>query len=318
MSSPSSINRTSFNPSELIVPLSAESAKESFVVEGPYGTGKSTFLGSVAKVVGAERTLLVATHARELNSWLYKELSIPYLLIEDTDWKPSLGSYVATGFGKLLQTIEWLREEDDQYDAVLVDSGTEMSEQAWHLALAPHGVTSPSEMDGQSRWGPYETLDTLMDQGIKGLVSLTRVAKRPKHIGISWHVQPPKDDTVDVVTKVKKESADHAGKGIEYEGDVLPMVRGRFRRRVGQHFGAVIFTDIQIKYIEGKGMEPLYRLQVRPNQERHTKLPGPLPSVSYIPNDFRAFLSLLSGEIPPGATETASAAPSIRRKLSRK
>ena len=305
-----------FDP-KLIVPVGVGSDRTSAVVAGPHGTGKSTFLGSAAKVVGPEHTLLVATHSREVDSWLYKQLGIPHVLVEDTNWKPATRQYMADGYRRFLDTVEWLREEDDQYDVILVDSGTELGESAWHAALAPNAVGSPSEMDGQSRWLPYETLDNLLDQGIKGLVSLTKIAKRPKHVLVSWHVQPPKDDNFDPNTRTKKESADHASKGVEYEGDVLPMVRGRFRRRVGAQFASMLYTNI--RYTPGtNGLRPEYRLQVLPNPERATKVPGPLPNVSYIPNDFGAFLALLRGEyVAEGNTVETPAASSLRGKLSR-
>jgi len=300
-----------FDPSaSVIVPGEVGTARRAFVVAGPPGTGKSTLLGSMAKTLGPERCLLLATLPREVESWLYEQYRVPHILFEDTEWTPALigpggevlnvGSYRATAFKNFLDTIDWLRE-DELYDGIMVDSGTELGEAAWRLALSASSVGSPSEIEGKSRWLPYETLDSNLDRAIKGLVSLTQTAKRPKHVGISWHVQPPKDDQeVSVGTdKMKKKSADNAGEGVEYEGKVLPMVRGRFRRRLAGQVPTIVYTDVKVEYETGgmsmanRGLKVEYRLQVRPDMERHSKIPGPLPTVQYIPNDFAALLKLL-------------------------
>jgi len=274
----------------------AASEYVAYVIEGPQGTGKSTLCGSMAEYVGPEKTLLIATLAKEIESWKYKQLTIPNVLIEDKDWAPSLKTFVANGFPEFRKLVRWLREEDEQFEAVILDSGTELAEMAWHAALAPHGVGTPADMDGKSRWLPYETLANLLDEGIKDLISLTQVAKKRKHVAVTWHIQAPKDDTSD--GGVKKESADHAAKGVEYEGDVLPMIRGSYRRKLGAQFPTVVYTDMQIKANMGlsataKSFDVQYMLQVRPDNERHTKLSGPLPPMQFIPNDFKALLGLI-------------------------
>jgi hypothetical protein len=266
------------------------------VVEGPQGTGKSTLCGQLAEYVGPAKTLLIATLAKETESWKYKETKVPYVLIEDLGWAPALGKFDATGFDEFRRLVRWLREEDETYEAVILDSGTELGEMAWHAALAPHGVGSPAQMDGQSRWLPYETLNNNLDQGIKELLSLRETAKKPKHVMVTWHIQPPKEDSQQGgVTKV---SSDHAAKGIEYEGNVLPDVRGKYRRKLGSQFPTVVYTDLQTKAQMGlstsaKGYDVQYMLQVRPDNDRHTKLSGPLPEMQYIPNDFKELLKLI-------------------------
>ncbi len=266
------------------------------VVEGPQGTGKSTLCGQLAEYVGPEKTLLIATLAKEIESWKYKETKVPYVLIEDSNWAPGLGKYEATGFDEFRRLVRWLREEDEQFEAVILDSGTELGEMAWHASLAPHRIGSPAELDGQNRWLPYETLNNNLDQAIKELLSLREVAKKPKHVMVTWHIQPPKDDTTQQgVTKI---SSDHAAKGIEYEGNVLPEVRGKYRRKLGSQFPTVVYTDLQTKAEMGlsataKGYTVSYMLQVRPDNDRHTKLSGPLPEMQYIPNDFKELLKLI-------------------------
>lgn len=294
----------------------------SFVVAGPYGTGKSTLLGSMAKY---GKTLVVATLAREANSWLYRSLNTDTILLEDRDWQPENGKYEATAFTRFMRLMEELLQ-DEQYDNIAVDSGTELAEAAWHASLAAQGkVASPAEMaDKQSRWLPYDSLDNKLDQAVKAMTALISVdcAKRPKNIGISWHTQPPKDDSV--IGGDTKKSADHKGEGVEYEGSVLPMVRGKFRRRLGGLVDAFLFSDISIKpqmgglSVTNRGMDILYRVQVRPDLDRHTKLPGPLPAVSYIENDFGQLLKLIeeSYQATAVASDSVPARPAspLRRK----
>jgi hypothetical protein len=178
----------------------------------------------------------------------------------------------------------------------------------------------------KSRFQPYETLDIYLDQAMKKLQALTKTAKRPKHVLIAWHVQPPKDDTTEKVgaDRIRKSSADNAGKGVEYEGDVLPMVRGRFRRRVASQVDAMLYTEVQFKAPQGAsraGMDVRYMIQVRPNPERHSKFPGPLPPSTYMDvthpaNGFQMFLDLTEGKTsgPAAPVEVPPAARSLSRK----
>jgi hypothetical protein len=296
-----------FDPMKLLMSHSPADQRYSFVVAGPGGTGKSTLLGSMADVVGADRCLLLATLLREKNSWLYKEKGIKHLLFSDPNWLPSSDppKYEAEGMKKLLMTIDWLHDKDEQFDAIMFDSGTEAGELGWHASLMPYSVASPAQItDNRSRWLPYEQLDSYLDQLVKGLVALTTTAKRPKHVGISWHVQPQKDDAEvkDGAAKKIVESADHKAEGIEYEGTVLPSIRGKFRRKVITLVDAFLFSDINFRVPEQTGFSTQnngnliveYRVQVRPDQDRHTKLPGPLPDVKYIPNDFKELLKLFA------------------------
>ena len=209
--------------------------------------------------------------------------------------------------------------EDEVYDCVVLDSGTELAELGWHHALMPHGVIAPAYMDGKSRWLPYETLATNLDQAIKNLVNLTNAAaaKRPKYVGVSWHVQPPKDDQVETVgegqnrTTQRKESADNKGEGVEYEGKVLPMIRGGFRRKLTAQLDTVVFTDIlYTTRPEGAKLVtvPRFVIQVQPDPERHAKLPGPLAPMKYIDNNFKALHALVMGGKSEAAQTAAPAA----------
>jgi hypothetical protein len=292
-----------------------------FVVAGPGGTGKSTLLGSMAK---EHKTLLLATLPREAASWLYKEHNVDTIPLWEDGWYTTETDgtlppgIVVKAFGEYLRVTEALRD-DDTYDAVVLDNGTELAELAWHQAMLTHGVIAPAYIqDKRSRWLPYETLSTNLDQAIKNLVSLTGStrAKRPKYIGIAWHVQPPKDDQVEIVgeganaAKVQKSSADNRAEGVEYEGKVLPMIRGGFRRKLSSQVDAFIYTDI-LYTVSTQGARvvktPTYVLQVQPDEERHAKIPGPMSPTKYIPNDFAALCrAVQNGQAAVAPSNTAA------------
>ena len=278
------LEATDFNPGEA----------SCGVVAGPPGAGKSTLLGQMC-VEGP--TLLLATLQREASSWMYQRHNPDVILLEDSQWKP-------------LPPDDVKDKRGEPYKVILLDSGTEAGENAWHQALMPFAVMDTAYMEaGDDGFRPYTALDGLMDRLIKALQAL-KSAPLPKHVGISWHVQPSKEDSP---VKVQgggyktKESADHKGEGVEYEGSILPMIRGRFRRRL---FGLVdyfIWADIdhvknKTRSVGGKTIKPKsktspeYVLQVLSDEERHCKLPGELPPEMYIPNSWPDFKELLLTE----------------------
>ena len=292
-----------------------------FIVAGPGGTGKSTLLGSMAK---SHKTLLLATLSREVASWLYRELNVDTVPLWESGWcttDAETGALPANlkveAFQKFLAVTRELRN-DETYDAVVLDSVTEFAEIAWHNAMLPHGVIAPAFItDNKSRWLPYETLATNLDQAIKNLVSLVNASetKRPKFVGVSWHVQPPKDDQIETVgqglnaQRQKKVSADHVAEGVEYEGKVLPMIRGGFRRKLSSQVDTFVYSDILYETRQqGARMvkTPKYVIQVQPDEERHAKIPGPMAPMKYIPNDFQALYQLVKeGRVAEAAAKAA-------------
>ena len=300
-----------------------------WVVQGPGGTGKSTALGTMAELY---KTLLIATLSREAASWKYRELNVDTVPLWESGWTGDDEGRIPPGL-KLEAQAKFMRlmdelAADDVYDAVIVDSGTELGEIFWHGAMMPHGVIGPAFMtDNRSRWLPFDTLGTNLDQAIKKLTNLAsgKNVVRPKFVGVSWHIQPPKDDTVETGTagegKVKKVSADHVGEGVEYEGKVLPMIRGGFRRKLTSQFDAVVFTDILYEAVT-TGMTtkkvPRYVLQVQPDAERHAKIPGRMASVKYINNTFKELYDLVKeGRTAADVAASASASPAERPSLRR-
>jgi hypothetical protein len=294
-----------------------------FVVAGPPGDGKSTFL---AQACEEGPSILLATLSRESTSWLYQKYNPDVILLEDREWKPEppnddgspRGIYTANAYTRFIQVVEALASDEmcsadgEPYKVVLIDSGTELGENAWHEALSPFGVMDPAYMqDSGNRFGPYTALDSLMDKAVKALQAL-KTGPNPKHVGISWHVQSAKDDTTERVGgkdgyTAKKLSADHKAKDVEYEGGILPMVRGRFRRRLASLVDAFVWADIlHTKTKDPKtgrtSSKPQYVLQVIGDEERHCKLPGPLPKEKYLdvtitndkPDGWKKFKKLLA------------------------
>lgn len=268
---------------------------------GPPGTGKSH---AMASMCAEGKTLLIATLAREATSEGYQKYNPDVLLLEDKGWRPSQDRFEATAFDQFLELMDDLAE-DDTYKVILVDNGTELAEFAWHKALASFGVASPGDMeDKDNRFRPYTRIADYMQQAISALLGL-KTAPLPKHVGVSWHLQPTKED---MVVKVQgqtqtKLSADTRSEGVQYEGNVLPMIQGGFRRKLAGLLDIVVYTEIrynfptdkQGKRIKGSSKQPQFALQVRPNEERHSKLPGDLPNVDYIANEWAELKQLLVG-----------------------
>jgi len=268
---------------------------------GPPGTGKSHAMASMCE---EGKTLLIATLPREATSEGYQRYNPDLLLLEDKGWRPSQGRFEATAFDQFLHLMDDLAE-DEEYKVILVDNGTVLGDFAWHKALASFGVASPGDMDDKdNRFRPYTRIADYMDQAINALLAL-KTAPVPKHLGVAWHLQPTKEDTVVFVQgqQTKKLSADTRGADVQYEGNVLPMMQGGFRRKIAGLLDVVVFSDILYSFptdnkgkrVPGSSKQPQYVLQVRPNEERHTKLPGLLPADDYIPNEWVDLKALLSG-----------------------
>ena len=132
----------------------------SWIVAGPPGTGKSTLLGDAAK---GRKALLLATLSREVASWKYRQHNVDVIPLWESGWfatdvDGSLPKGLKVeGFTRVRQVLNDLLD-DEEYEVILLDSGTELAELAWHDAMLPYGVIAPGYItDGKSRWLPYET-----------------------------------------------------------------------------------------------------------------------------------------------------------------
>lgn len=264
------------------------------VVAGPPGMGKSWFCGTVAEVVPPEEVLLLATLPREVRSVQYQRHNLDTLIIQDEAWEPENNLYQATGCNKLIKVLKELRT-DDKYSAIILDSGTEAGELAWHAALAPFKVGDPSEMGRENRFSPYTKCGELMEQVVRSLSKLAghpsggrNDVVRPKFVLVTMHIQPPKEGLG------ADESADQKGGGVEYEGSVLPMLRGRFRRRLAGLVDGFVYADRVPDRTSTGRIQVSHKIQVRSDLERHAKFPGLLPDgVTHVDNNFKKYIELV-------------------------
>ncbi len=272
----------------------------SIAVLGPPGTGKSTLLGSVGKYIDPAAVKLLATKPRESNSWLYRATGITAgaEIFHDPKWRPSAEQFEAEGWKRLVKRI-WELHDDPNIRVVIVDPFTDVVTLAMHNILAPRKVASPNDTgDGQ---GVYGTLRHRLKEITQALTAL-QFAKVPKHVLVAAHVQPAKEDVQ--LSRNQgggtKRSQDHASEGIEYEGNVLPMIEGGYRREFASEFDVVVYSDVVHRKVPVPGSAPRtessYVLQVAPDVDRHAKhVLGPLSSTGPIRNDFMELLTTLKG-----------------------
>lgn len=276
------------------------------LVMGPAGNGKSKFLSSYLE---EGKGVLIATLQRETRSWGYQSYlqsgKLDAILIEDRTWAPLAGRFETDAFERWLECVRTLHD-DNQYKVVLIDNMTEVGKFAWHLALSGLGVGSPADFDDKdNRFRPYTKIADLMQEALDALLLLL-TAPLPKHVGLAWHTQPVKQGMevwdAGQQRKVQKPSGDQRAADIEYGGSVLPMLQGNFRTKVASTADIVVFADIQHRFpidahgkrIVGKEKRPYYVLQVQPDEDRHTKIPGPMPEEKYIDNSWKSLKRLLS------------------------
>lgn len=247
-------------------------ATYSLALLGPPGVGKSSMAGSITEVVPAEEVLLIVAKPGEEKSWRYQAAGLTEKaeIYHDPDWLPVLGSFKAEGFIALMKRLKGL-QKDTAFGAVIIDPGTDVIGLLEHYLLAPSAKASPGDLENTQ--GFYRQLKDTAESFVKLATSLAsaRVAARPKHILIPWHVQPAKEGQVvgKGPARAKVESADERGAGIEYEGNVLFMLEGAYRRNIAGDFDLCLYMDFK----PGIGNRPpeFFACPV-PNADRHAKL----------------------------------------------
>jgi hypothetical protein len=269
----------------------------SVAVAGPPGTGKSTLLGSAGRLGNAK---LLATKPREANSWLYRETGIAQTaeLFHDPLWRPAADSWEANGFVNLIKRL-WELHDDKDLDFILVDPFTDIVALAAHEILKVEKVATPRE--SRDSQGFYGSLKHRLKEVTQAITAL-QFAPKPKHVLVAVHTMPAKDDTVLPRSQGGgvKESQDNRAAGIEYEGTVLPMIEGGYRREFTGEFDIVVYSDIihERTFVAGKGAveNQKYVIQVLPDKERHAKtVLGPIVAEKYIDNDFATLLNAIRG-----------------------
>lgn len=276
---------------------------------GPPGTGKSSFLGSCGRLGPAK---LLAAKPREANSWLYRETGITAdaEVFHDPHWRPTLGMYEADAYVRFLKRV-WELYDDKTYDFILVDPFTDLASLAAHELLKKHKASTPRETPDSQ--GYYGELKFKLEEVTQALTAL-QFAPKPKHVLVSVHVQAPKEDTQ--LSRAQgggtKESQDNRKAGIEYEGNVLPMIEGGYRTKFAGEFDIVLFSDIKHgapvwDATAKRSVAPLpeYIVQIQPDADRHAKQTiGAVFANKEIPNDFGALLDLLRGNVKDERNKT--------------
>lgn len=239
------------------------------VVLGPPGSGKSTFLGTAPEVEGIERALLLAPKPREVNSFKYREHEdkIDFEVFHDPAWAPAAASYGSGAFTRLYQRILSLYD-DETYDAVLIDPFTDVTYLAAHELLEPEKAETPRDLrDSIGFYGALKYKLKGFTQSLTGLASPS--LKRPKHIFVAIHVQPTKEEDIK-----GKPTAEAAGKGVEFMGEVLPMIEGGYRREIAGEFDVVGYSMLR-HGTERQGNKMVrtsdYVVQLNADPERHAK-----------------------------------------------
>jgi len=268
-------------------------------IGGP-GFGKSTFAGSICEVVDPERVLLMVTKPREKTGWLYKKYGLTQRaeVFHDQEWNPEANKFKATAWHDLMKRLDELYEDVD-YDAIILDPGTDAIKLADHALMSPHKVGSPGDL-GDTR-SYYRQLKDKSQEFVDKLVglSISDLTKSPKHIIVTWHAQPPKEDITP-----GKASSDQVGKGIEYEGKVLPMIEGSYRRKLAADFSCQVYAEVlPAKKSMDKMSKKLvdlpaqYVIQVMADGERFPKIADAPPMTQkYLPNDFKTLYNLIVGK----------------------
>ena len=239
----------------------------------PPGVGKSYLLGTIVEVPGVEKALLLAAKPREANSFIYRKYRalIDVETFADHRWIPDLNLFEFGAFKKLLERLVALYD-DDTYDAILLDPFTDVVYQAAHELLAPERASDPRKL--RDSIGFYNALNPKLKTFTQTLVGLASPGlKRPKHVFVSIHAQPSKEDQVQK-DKSMKESADNKAQGIEFMGDVHPMIEGRYRREIAAEFDIVGFNSVKYEMTKvGNVMsrEAKYVVQLNADPERHAK-----------------------------------------------
>jgi len=260
----------------------------STVALGAPKLGKSTFAASMAEVIPPEKIALLVTKPNELNSWGYEHYKLRERaqLIYDEGWRPSLGQFKAEGFVRLMQAIYNLYD-DREIEGVIVETGTDVCELLKHKLLAPYKATSLSDLRQEGKDANYSYWDEF-GEGMKEFFQATTnlatpLVKKSKFVIVTWHVQPQKEGDA----KTGKKSADQTAAGVEFEGNVLPMIDGSYRRKLAADVDCVAFFDVET--VPRKQVE--YVMRVVPNSERHAGVRlAPSLAQALIPNNFGRLL----------------------------
>ena len=265
------------------------------VALGGPGLGKSTLAGSICELVPPEETLLIVAKPGEEKSFSYMKHGLKPELFYDLGWLPGLKRFKAGAYNKLLQrSVDLL--DDTAFGAVIFDPGTDVINMIEHSILEPYGKGSFGEL--ADTMGAYRQLGDMSQEFLQTAALLSSAfAKRPKWVIVPWHVQPAKEGQYVKLgpgQKEKQDSSDERAQGIEYEGVVLPMLEGRYRRKLAADVDVVVYCDIEVKKNLRTGIDEVsYFIQAAPNKDRHAKVRGAPVMQRRFPNNMKVLVNAM-------------------------
>lgn len=259
------------------------------LVIGPPKTGKSTLLGSWAEIVEPEEIELICPKPQEIDSFMYQQhgLSEQAHIFRDHQWMPAADSYEADGYLRLMRHILGLYH-DEEKKVVLLDPLTDVADLAAHDLLK--GERASTAKEARDTIGHYGGIfDRLRDvtQALVGLASAD--LPQPKHVFVSVHAQPTKEEDI-------KGDATEEGRsrGVQFFGDVLPMLTGKYRRVISGEFSLVGYSSIKHDYERvGNKAQSItkYIVQFVPDSEKHGGVRmSPMLARKELPNNMEAVL----------------------------
>ena len=256
---------------------------------GPPKTGKSWLLGSAAELVDPERVRLICPKPQEVNSFQYEKhgLAERAEVFRDHRWLPSAGVFEADGYQRLMRYILSLYEDDDA-QIVLLDPFTDVVSLAAHELMKGEQAQSPKDMRNSIDF--YGGLRYRLRDAAQALVGLSsKDLTTPKHVFVAVHAQPTKEEDVK-----GKETTEGKGKGVQFFGDVLPMIEGGYRMDIAGEFDLVGYTSIRHGYntkVRPPVKETSYIVQLVPDEEKHGGLRlSPMLAEKELPNNLTAIL----------------------------
>jgi hypothetical protein len=262
------------------------------LIIGPPKTGKSTLLGSWGELVAPEHIRLICPKPQEVDSWLYGKygLSETAEVFRDHRWMPAADVYEADGYLRLMRYILGLYA-DHEAKVVLLDPLTDAVQLAAHDLLKGERADNPRNLrDSISFYGALRYKLRDMVQALVGLSA--KNLESPKHVWVAVHAQPTKEEDIK-----GKETAEGKGKGVQFFGDVLPMVEGGYRMDIAGEFSLVGYSSVEHDFERiGNKLErrTSYMVQFAPDQEKHGGIRlAPALTAKKMPNNMKAILEAI-------------------------
>jgi hypothetical protein len=189
-------------------------------------------------------------------------------VFRDHRWRPEAQMFEADGYSRLMKRLYELYD-DAQTRVVIFDPLTDAVTLLAHHILKAHQVASVGDLPNTiSYYGKMKSDMKTLVTTLTGLASPD--LPRPKHVFISVHAQPAKEDDIKGNATAEKEA-----KGVTYYGDVMPSLEGSYRQEIAADFDIVGYTSINhtTSVVSGKMQkETKFLVQLAPDKDRHAKV----------------------------------------------